>query len=93
MSMGYRFEVRNFSVKAGTGASVRIANTGVAPIYRDAFLAVDGVRSGHSLRTLMPGTETTILIDNPSVTTASKLTIECDALLPGKTLPFDAPGK
>lgn len=90
MSMGYRFEVRNFSVKTGAGASVRIANTGVAPIYRDAFLAVDGIRSGQSLRTLMPGTETTILIDNPAVTKNSKLTIECDALLPGKTLPFDA---
>ena len=41
MSMGYRFEIRDFCVNPGQSASVLIANVGVAPIYRDAYVAVD----------------------------------------------------
>lgn len=89
MAMGYRFEVRDFRVKAGTGASVTVANTGVAPIYHAAFPAVDGVRSSFDLRSLMPGEEQTVLIPLPSASASSVLTIECDRLLPGVTIPYD----
>ena len=50
MSMGYRFEIRDFCVNPGKSASVLIANVGVAPIYRDAWVAVEGVRGSFNLR-------------------------------------------
>ena len=91
MSMGYRFRIADFRIKPGTGAYVRITNTGVAPIYRDTFLALDGTRGADlNLRYLQPGQTATVLIPLASATETSVLTIESDALLPGTTIPFDA---
>ena len=45
MCMGYKYEIRDFRV-AADAAYVLIANIGVAPIYRDAYVAVDGVFQG-----------------------------------------------
>jgi hypothetical protein len=50
MSMGYKFEIKDFRVK-GNEAAVLITNIGVAPIYRDAYVAVGGVKGEYSLRT------------------------------------------
>ena len=50
MSMGYRFEIREFCVNPGQSASVLIANVGVAPIYRDAYVAVDDEIGSFNLR-------------------------------------------
>ena len=54
MACGYRFQVVRF-VASRTASEVTITNTGIAPIYHDAFPAVDGVRSATSLRGLLPG--------------------------------------
>lgn len=89
MSMGYHFEIRDFRIHPGEDASVCIANTGVAPIYRDAFVAVEGVRSGYNLRELMPGQEVWVTIPCPS-TYASSPSIECDHLVPGQVIEYDA---
>lgn len=89
MSMGYRFEIRDFCVNEGVCASVLIANVGVAPIYKDAFVSVDGVRGSFSLRYLMPGESTWIQISCPA-TKASKPTIECDHLVPGQKIEYQA---
>ena len=56
MSMGYKFEIKDFRVK-GNEAAVLIANIGVAPIYRDAYVSVGGVKGEYSLKKLMPGEE------------------------------------
>lgn len=90
MSMGYRFVIKEFAVKPGTGAVVRIANEGVAPFYRDAFVAVDGVQGAYNLRNLQPGQEEQILIAQPGASAASVLTLESPWLVPGQTLPFEA---
>ena len=89
MSMGYRFEVRDFKVKEGKSAEVLIANVGVAPIYRDAFVAVEGVRGELNLRTLMPGDEAWVTIACDAKTT-SRPTIACDHLVEGQEIQYQA---
>ena len=89
MSMGYRFEIRDFQVKEGEGAAVRIANVGVAPIYRDAFVEVEGVRGELNLRTLMPGDEAWVKIACKA-TTASRPSIACDHLVSGQEIQYQA---
>ena len=89
MSMGYRFEIRDFRVKAGEWAAALVANVGVAPIYRSAFLAVDGVRGDYDLRGLMPGDEQWVRIPC-NASQASVPSIECDHLVPGQEIQFQA---
>ena len=89
MSMGYRFEIRDFQVQEGEKAAVRIANVGVAPIYRDAFVQVEGIRGDLNLRTLMPGDEAWVLIPCPA-TTASRPSIACDHLVSGQEIQYQA---
>jgi hypothetical protein len=90
MSMGYRFQVNDFRIKEGVGAVVNIANVGVAPIYRDAYVAVDGKRSSFSLKNLMPGENSWEKIDLPEVSEKSVITIECDHLVSGQKIQFQA---
>ncbi len=89
MSMGYRFEVRDFQIKEGEGASVLIANVGVAPIYRDAFIEVEGVRGDLNLRTLMPGDEAWVTIPCKA-SAASRPAIACDHLVAGQEIQYQA---
>ena len=90
MSMGYRFQVDDFRVKPGTGAAVKISNVGVAPIYRDAYVAVDGKRGEYSLKNLMPGESQWVKIDFPGVSEKSTVSIECDHLVSGQKIQFQA---
>ena len=91
MSMGYRFQIDDFRVKPGTGAAVQISNVGAAPIYRDAWVAVDGTRGSFNLRDLMPGTTKWVTIPGADISAGSQLTIECDHLVPGqKGIEFQA---
>ena len=89
MSMGYRFEVRDFRIKEGKGAAVLIANVGVAPIYRDAFVEVEGARGDFNLRTLMPGEEAWVTIPC-SASKASRPVIACDHLVSGQEIQYQA---
>ena len=89
MSMGYRFEVRNFKVLEGKSAEVLIANVGVAPIYRDAFVEVEGVRGDLNLRTLMPGDEAWVTIACEAKT-SSRPAIACDHLVEGQEIQYQA---
>ena len=89
MSMGYRFEIRDFQVKEGALAAVCIANVGVAPIYRDAFVEVEGVRGDLNLRTLMPGDEAWVTIPCKA-SSASRPVIACDHLVSGQEIQYQA---
>ena len=89
MSMGYRFEIRDFKVTEGKSAEVVIANVGVAPIYRDAFVEVEGVRGELNLRTLMPGDEATVTIAC-NASTSSRPAIACDHLVEGQEIQYQA---
>ena len=89
LSMGYRFEVRDFRIKEGEYAVVRIANVGVAPIYRDAFVEVEGVRADYNLRRLMPGQEKVLQV-SCRATEASVPAIVCDHLVSGQRIEYQA---
>jgi len=87
MAMGYRFEVTAFRV-ATDNALVTVRNTGIAPIYYDAYVAVNGVRSADSLKGLLPGTsrEYRVMAGGSDPV----LTIECDRLVDGQEIFYDA---
>lgn len=90
LAMGYRFTVADVLVRGYT-AALCVRNNGVAPLYRDAFMAVNGVRSRWSLRQLMPGEIHWVEITDASISTENcSVSIECDHLVPGQTIPFDA---
>lgn len=86
MACGYRYTVKDFRV-SGNNSVVCIANTGVAPIYRDAYVAVNGTRGAVSLKSLIPGEE--VWIEVASGGTAPVLAIECDHLVAGQKIEFE----
>jgi hypothetical protein len=87
LACGYRFQITGFEATPYR-SRITVINRGVAPIYRDAFLAVNGVRSDRSLKGLLPGQSRTDEI--LSTGDAPKLTIACDHLVPGQAIEFDA---
>ena len=87
LAMGYKFEIRDFRIKNGS-AAVCIANVGVAPIYRDAFVSVNGVRGDFNLSSLMPGEEQWVLIPDCSADMKSAPEIACDHLVPGQKIEY-----
>lgn len=89
MSMGYKFEIKDFRVK-GNEAAVLISNVGVAPIYRDAYVAVGDARGEYSLKDLMPGEETWIHVKGEGISSRSVPEIVCDHLVEGQKIEYEA---
>lgn len=89
-SMGYHFRINAFGVCEGVGSRVEIENTGVAPIYHDAFVCVDGKRGDYNLRALMPGEKAVVKIADRDVSGSPVLSIACDRLVEGQSIGFDA---
>jgi hypothetical protein len=87
MACGYKFKVTDFKAN-GTTSQVEVENTGVAPIYYDAYVTVNGVRSANTLKYLQPGESRLYSVN--SVGESSKLAIECDRLVPGQKIEFEA---
>ena len=88
MAMGYEYTILDYRVK-GTSAVVEIKNTGVAPIYRDAYVAVGGVRGEYNLRQLQPGEHQWVEIAD-CYTEGAVPTIECDHLVKGQRIEYNA---
>ena len=84
---GYRFTVERFEASE-SAARVTITNIGVAPIYYDAYPAVNGVRAAESLAGLLPGERRDFTIASGG--TAPPLTIESDRLIPGQRIGFES---
>jgi len=85
MSCGYRLRVTEY--RAGGGKSVlALTDTGIAPIYHDAYVAVAGRRSTTSLKGLCPG-ETRVC---EVAAAGGDVTIESDRLVPGQKIEFVA---
>jgi hypothetical protein len=87
LACGYKFRIHAFEVSPSR-SRVTITNTGVAPIYHDAFVAVNGFRASRSLKGLLPGEVRTDEISAGG--TSPKLRVECDRLVPGQTIEFAA---
>lgn len=87
MASGYQFTITGFAANT-THTKVTIENTGIAPIYYDAFLVINGVRAEKSLKGLLPNTSETLSLETkvelPTVTIVS------EHLLPNQTIEFNA---
>ena len=85
MASGYQFKIVSFKSKSDSSVVV-VTNSGVAPIYYDAYISVNGVRSPKSLKLLSPGEILECPIsaggENPV------LTIESDRLVPGQSIGY-----
>ncbi len=69
---------------------LEVTNTGVAPIYRDAYFANGQQRSSPSLKGLLPGKRLTIELDDVDRQLPDSLKIHCDSLVPGQEIQFEA---
>lgn len=87
LASGYRFAILSCGTN-GEDTHVKVVNRGVAPIYRDAYITVDGVRATESLRGLLPGEEHTFTVK--AVATADNVTITSDFILSTQQIGFDA---
>ncbi|MBR5699731.1 MAG: DUF4832 domain-containing protein [Bacteroidales bacterium] len=85
MATGYRFVVKAFRAK-GTKAAVFVANEGVAPVYRDAFLVVDGIQGEFNLRELMPGEGRWISLTLPAPPNTPAFKVSCKHLVQGQQI-------
>lgn len=94
LATGYRFAVKQCTTD-GTTTNILVTNNGVAPLYRDAFFAINGVRSETSLRGLQPGEEKWISIPcgtelNADGTAKKSPVIECDYILTSQEIQYEA---
>jgi hypothetical protein len=87
LACGYKFRITDFKTKTGN-SEVTVENTGVAPIYYDAYVAVNGVRAAETLKYLKAGESRQFSVNAGGQD--PKLTIECDHLVPGQNIEFDA---
>lgn len=62
MATGYHFVVTGCK-SDGAQTKITVKNTGVAPLYRDAYFAIGSIRSGETLRGLLPGESKEITVD------------------------------
>lgn len=67
MAAGYHFVVTDCRTD-GTATKITVENKGAAPIYRDAYFAVGGVRSEQSLKGLLPGASLEVVVSAPLMT-------------------------
>ena len=89
LSTGYRFVVKRCETD-GISTRLLVTNQGVAPIYRNAWFAICGVRSSNSLRGLLPGEEAWIEIPAVPNSDGSNIQIVCDCILPQQEIEFIA---
>jgi hypothetical protein len=87
MACGYKFRVTEFKSN-DSGSMVTVENTGVAPIYYDAYVTVNGIRSAESLKYLGAGKQRQFHIESGG--NKPVLTIECDRLVPGQKIEYEA---
>ncbi len=87
LACGYKFRILKFEASPSR-SRVTVTNTGVAPIYHDAYLAVDGVRAEQSLKGLLPG-EYSNGRDHGRRHRA-EADVACDRLVPGQAIEFEA---
>ena len=88
MATGYRFVVTDCQTN-GKSTRITVTNKGVAPLYRDAWFAIDNVRASVSLKGLLPGDELQIEIPVAPNADASNIRIVSDHILPNQTIEFE----
>jgi hypothetical protein len=90
LATGYRFEITAFT-SSPADTRVAVLNNGVAPIYYDAYVSVNGVRADESLKGLLPGHQQNFIVNLGSQEGDDlQLRIECDRLIKGQQIQYDA---
>lgn len=84
---GYKFTVVAFRASASQ-SQITIRNTGIAPIYYDAYPATNGVRASISLKGLGPNETREFSVNSGGANPT--LTIECDRLVEGQAIEYEA---
>ena len=87
MANGYSFKVTELA-STNTQTRITVQNTGMAPIYYNAYVAINGVQSDATLKGLLPGASLTTLINSGGTTPT--VTIESARLVPGQQIEFEA---
>jgi len=94
-ALGYQFRITRFRSTPSGGpehpqglSEVTITNEGIAPLYHDAYVAINGTRAAETLRGLLPGDTKMFIISSGG--TEPVLTIDCDRLVPGQRIEFNA---
>lgn len=87
LATGYKFQVVRFR-SSPQHSQVGVCNSGIAPIYYPAFVAVNGQRAAQSLHNLLPGYCADFEIEAGGDTPS--LSIECDHLVNGQAIEFIA---
>jgi len=87
IASGYRFAIVACETN-GEDSRIRVRNTGIAPIYRDAYVTVNGVRAERSLCGLLPGEEQTYEI-RKAVASSDNVRITSDYILPSQNIEYE----
>jgi hypothetical protein len=87
MATGYKFRVDLYETST-TQTRVKMTNTGIAPLYYDAFPSLNGQRSTTSLKGLLPDEQREFMIDANAENVS--LSIESDYLVKGQIIQYEA---
>lgn len=87
LAMGYKFNIDSFEA-SDSQSLITITNTGIAPIYYDAYPSVNGTRSDLSLKGLLPGQSRAFEIEQGG--TSPTLSIDSDHLVAGQSIEYSA---
>lgn len=88
LASGYHLKVVKGERKPASTV-LYVTNTGVAPLYRDAYFAIGDTRAAESLNGLLPGDTLTLHIAVPLADAAS-LRVVSDFILPDQTIEYEA---
>lgn len=89
MSTGYRFQLTS-ATKTGDDLVLTVTNSGIAPIYRNAYFAAGSKRSTSSLKGLLPGQTLQCTITGIGHANVQQITIQSDAILPTQNIQFES---
>lgn len=87
LAVGYRFEVLNCRTN-GQETRFAVTNNGIAPIYRDAYFAINDVQSKHSLRGLLPNDTIDVVVPT-AYTQDDELHIVSPHILPTQKIEYE----
>lgn len=88
IASGYAFEITSCRTNE-EDTHITIKNTGIAPIYRDAYVTVKGIRCTKSLKGLLPGKQKTFVIKK-AVAEQGNISITSDFILSKQEIQFEA---
>ena len=88
MALGYRLRLTRFE-RCQERTTIEVLNEGIAPLYQDAWVALEQTRAPQTLKGLLPGQRLTVTL-RTSASPGAKPTIEGARLVPGQRINYAA---